>query len=655
MVGRNRIVETMARMPSIALIAAMLALMPHVCLAGNLLAQPGFEFPAFSNSGVGPWSTSSNGWLFEALQAGQDQGAASETVNAWSPPVMTHGGADAMRVYGTGGSGPYHVAISQVVPVSPSAEYEASAWVVTRSYGAGGFGQNASDWAGVIAQELDCAGQVILEHKSGFSDPSDLWRQASVSFTTTCYTQAIKFVLDGSFYCQGGISGHVVYDDCILDGPQPETATVRGIVTSTGGPTVGANVTLEARSTVTGEGGAYSFENVPVTGTRAQVTATKAGHYPAAKTLVLQAGENIVDLDLVELPASNLLVNGGFEFEESQQGPAPWSVASHGWLFGASQTGQSVGAASETLNAWGLPAMIHGESQAMRVFANSGTGPYSLSVSQVVSVGPNVDCTASAWIAARSYGPSGFGDTATDFAGIVIEELNAAGGVVKTHGRVGVRTPSFDWRYVAEKFRTLATTASVRYSLKSMFSCVGDVSGHIVYDDCALEAPVGVSRIRELPDESKVYIGGQPVTYASDGFFYVESPDRTCGIRVTGTAAVGSSVIVRGVVRTVDGERTVVADSVMPHGTAQVPRPLGMGNPALGASTATGLYAKMWGRVVSTGAGSFVMTDGGAMSLKVYGSAALNDYVVVTGVLGAEMAGDLVIPILRSKDVTKID
>ncbi len=66
------------------------------------------------------------------------------------------------------------------------------------------------------------------------------------------------------------------------------------------------------------------------------------------------------------------------------------------------------------------------------------------------------------------------------------------------------------------------------------------------------------------PDGTKVGLQGKPVTGVFGGFFYIEEPDRTRGIRVISNEAVdeGDLMTVLGTLQTTDGEREILAAAV---------------------------------------------------------------------------------------------
>ena len=166
----------------------------------------------------------------------------------------------------------------------------------------------------------------------------------------------------------------------------------------------------------------------------------------------------------------------------------------------------------------------------------------------------------------------------------------------------------------------------------------------------------GVADAKNAPDGSAAAFTGV-VTAAFDGYFYVESIDRTSGIRVSQAnhgLTPGQAVTVAGYVHTLStGERFVLAATVDANGAAEV-APLGMTNKAIGGGGAfgqqgvadaaglnnIGLLVKTTGSVVSTQSGSFGIDDGSGLSVKVIGSVPPGaTYVAVTGISSCEKSG----------------
>lgn len=134
-----------------------------------------------------------------------------------------------------------------------------------------------------------------------------------------------------------------------------------------------------------------------------------------------------------------------------------------------------------------------------------------------------------------------------------------------------------------------------------------------------------IAEAKASPDRDEVWIKGVPVTASFSDFFYIESPDRTMGIRVDKAGhdvPSGISVDVHGVVYTnADGERYILADAVDEGGSflldplALVNRDIGgsdwLFNSVTGAGQRgvlggagpnnIGLLVRTWGRVGETG------------------------------------------------------
>ncbi|MGC8861959.1 MAG: hypothetical protein ACP5R5_04190, partial [Armatimonadota bacterium] len=176
------------------------------------------------------------------------------------------------------------------------------------------------------------------------------------------------------------------------------------------------------------------------------------------------------------------------------------------------------------------------------------------------------------------------------------------------------------------------------------------------------------------------------------GDFYVEEPDRSCGIRVrpagSGQVSEGESVEVVGKLDTLpSGERAIV-DATVRRAPLPIPGPtaLGMPNRSVGRGdffyepgppgvgqvgvvgglglNNIGLLVRTWGRVKSADpmSGSFVIDDGSNVDLKCVAPAQVllpspGQYVSVTGISSCE-AGDpgpvRVICVRRQADIVAV-
>lgn len=142
------------------------------------------------------------------------------------------------------------------------------------------------------------------------------------------------------------------------------------------------------------------------------------------------------------------------------------------------------------------------------------------------------------------------------------------------------------------------------------------------------------------------------------GYFYIESPDRSAGIRVEKQsyhATVGNKATVRGTIGTLpSGERYIACEAVGEVVDTAM-KPLGMTNKALGGGDIAGqdgvadgsglnnigLLVRAWGRVSNVTSTTLTLDDGSGVSLKAYapsgGFAYSNgEFVTITGISSCE-------------------
>ena len=179
-------------------------------------------------------------------------------------------------------------------------------------------------------------------------------------------------------------------------------------------------------------------------------------------------------------------------------------------------------------------------------------------------------------------------------------------------------------------------------------------------------------------DGSGLSVRGKVVTRVLPGMFWLEEADRSAGIKVLGDASVapGDLVSVAGVLGLSGGQRVLHADVVEAMGTAVVPVALGMKMQSLGGASfniatpgvtgATALYnagllVKAWGAVTGCDASNPAdrffyfddgsnLSDGGAVrGVRVRCGAIdppCSGFVQVTGVVGLELAGTRLVPVI---------
>lgn len=191
---------------------------------------------------------------------------------------------------------------------------------------------------------------------------------------------------------------------------------------------------------------------------------------------------------------------------------------------------------------------------------------------------------------------------------------------------------------------------------------IDDVSVH-AYD--ASSAAVAAAKLSA--DGTSVGVIGF-ATAAFPSFFYVESADRSSGIRVAKPShgvSPGCEVLVLGSISTTgDRERCILADTVVATGGVGEVLPLGISNKALGGSAwmyapsgtvgqsgvvggyglnNIGLLVRVFGEVTSVGSGFFYVDDGsgvkdssGRTGVRVYADGlalpTVGDFACVTGV-----------------------
>ncbi len=206
-----------------------------------------------------------------------------------------------------------------------------------------------------------------------------------------------------------------------------------------------------------------------------------------------------------------------------------------------------------------------------------------------------------------------------------------------------------------------------------------------------------VSRLRILADafgcedEQGIFCSGQIVTTSTSdmgaGEFYIQEFNGASGIKVIwgGVVSEGDVVTIEGKLTTDDGERSILAESVVVNNQLLTPLlPRGMSNKVVGGGDfcpqtrgvtggtglrTIGLLSKSWGRVTYSGGQGedyFYIDDGsrlndgsGNIGLRIrcreLNKPPVGSYVVVIGVCGGHAMGNTVIPVLkvrRQSDIT---
>ena len=448
-----------------------------VCVPGrNLLRNGGFE-ESMLESGGGQGAKAGS-WRFLPEGAGSMRlSRESAAKTGGSPEVGT--GSDALRVSGRGLS-----RLIQEVAVRPETAYRGSAWVLARDDDGSGFGRRPSDSAGVILEELDSAGNLLVAHPKVAAAEAGPYRRFASQITTTAKTSHVRFVLETALGCEAA-SGSVTYDQCQLEGP-PAAATIRGRVTDEKGGPLGAALVRAGRQSVrTDADGTYCLLGLSDR-TAAALRAEKQGYYSQEKNSVLEAGENRIDFALANRPGKNLLLNGDFE-----QGFQAARSMEHGiggdrgpWTFKFSP-GVACYIYPESIYTWRKPRTFEGKEAISHVTDGGG----ELQLSQDVVVDRNAPLVASAWVQGLDVAGDGqgFGAGSEDFAGLWIQELDEQGRVVADHPKAGIRKATPDFQRAFHAFTTSPKTTKVRFTLLSKIGCRWS-QGAAIYDESALEA-----------------------------------------------------------------------------------------------------------------------------------------------------------------------
>ncbi|MBI2844271.1 MAG: chitobiase/beta-hexosaminidase C-terminal domain-containing protein [Armatimonadetes bacterium] len=182
----------------------------------------------------------------------------------------------------------------------------------------------------------------------------------------------------------------------------------------------------------------------------------------------------------------------------------------------------------------------------------------------------------------------------------------------------------------------------------------------------------GIEQVKTKTNGTAVACSPAIVSAKFDTCWYLESADRSSGIKVDGALPlglkVGKIVNVAGVINTLDGaERYIQPILVTDTGQLGSIQPLNMNNRTLGGGPSglqpgitgssglnnVGLLVKTTGGVSSPTTGQFFISDGSGTSIKVLSNASPADgaQVAVTGASSCEKPGSNVLPVIRATDV----
>lgn len=506
--------------------------------------------------------------------------------------------------------------------------------------------------AGLLIKEYDAAGAVIRAHPLVSSRELTSWEQLSYAFTTRPDAATVRvgpYVWSLESAATNWWWRRVTFDDVELRGPAGAFG-LSGIVRSGSMPIAGAVVVVaerdgEQHTCTTGADGRYA---AAVTfGSHYSLSVYKADYCTqTAEVTVTRPVQADFDLTAID---GNLLFNPCFD------DPA-------GWLSGGWKTSGPAIVGHETSVAQFGPVFLDTPAQATYIRGPNASGR----IYQDVPAMPNAQYTASCRFLAATdsrYG-SAWGTDPWQVAALYLQELDAAGQPIGGEQRAFAQVTTAnrgEWKTLTTSLTTTSSTAYVRVGGYAFLADNFDTNlARAIFDTFSLKGPavpgIGLAQARSLSDGAAARLTGKVVSAAFDSFFYMQEPDRSCGVRVSGRAAPGDVVDVVGAVTTIGGERAITAAGIIRRSAVQVPRPLGMPVRAVRSGLSPmGLYVTLWGRVVDRRASHFLIDDGSGSALKVYGNAMLGDVVRVTGALGAETSGGGVAPVLRAVQTTFIE
>ncbi|MCL5103410.1 MAG: PEP-CTERM sorting domain-containing protein [Armatimonadetes bacterium] len=191
--------------------------------------------------------------------------------------------------------------------------------------------------------------------------------------------------------------------------------------------------------------------------------------------------------------AANLLINPGWETSLVNVQP-PWTspYVNGGWTYIKTDGSGNYFWRESECTGYSTGPLYHEGSQALRVESNwQQNGGMSWLAYQDVAITGGASYTASAWVVTTDdIAGYGFGEWSDpryggeDWAGVVVEELNASDAVIGTH-QVGFADAVPSYREAAMTFGTTTDAVKLRFGLKT-FGHWKYTQGHVTYDDTSL-------------------------------------------------------------------------------------------------------------------------------------------------------------------------
>jgi hypothetical protein len=179
---------------------------------------------------------------------------------------------------------------------------------------------------------------------------------------------------------------------------------------------------------------------------------------------------------------------------------------------------------------------------------------------------------------------------------------------------------------ITAEYLTLQVGQKYYFSVKAkngvgLWSAIGASDGITI----ALPVPITIGLSRRQPDGTHVIFSGVVVTALFDSEFYVESTDKSSGIKVISdyAAELGEALDIDGYIYRDDVERTISVMSIAPASPGSV-EPVWMANWALGGADGpeapgatgglglnnVGLLVKAIGKILGTGTNYILIDDG---------------------------------------------
>lgn len=180
----------------------------------NLVKNGGFEEGGVELVGEIGTAKGNMGWQYEVLAGGKSYiwNESAYNVHPECGLPEFHCGGQAIRTHTDAGG---HTKIYQDIAVDPNSSYSAAVWVRTVSLKEDGFGQNGGDSAGLIIEELDKDGKMVVLHPKIELKTASPYKKLEKVFKTHPQTITIRYILDSVISCHYE-KGHITYDDCEL-------------------------------------------------------------------------------------------------------------------------------------------------------------------------------------------------------------------------------------------------------------------------------------------------------------------------------------------------------------------------------------------------------------------------------------------------------